>query len=46
MAELPAWPQRRAQVTFECATSGVRRHTFTGPLLHHVLVDGACTAWT
>ncbi|MEU3612150.1 molybdopterin-dependent oxidoreductase [Streptomyces sp. NPDC006872] len=39
VAELLAWPQRRAQVSFECATSGVQRHTFTGPLLHEVLVD-------
>lgn len=37
--DLLAWPQRRAQVAFECATSGVRNHTFTGPLLHDVLRD-------
>ncbi|EGX61503.1 hypothetical protein SZN_02167 [Streptomyces zinciresistens K42] len=32
------WPQHRAEVAFECATSGVQRHTFTGPLLHDVLM--------
>ncbi|KFG10310.1 molybdopterin-dependent oxidoreductase [Streptomyces scabiei] len=37
--DLLAWPQHRAQVAFECATSGVRHHTFTGPLLHDVLRD-------
>lgn len=31
LAALPAWPQRRARVGFERATSGIRRHTFTGP---------------
>ncbi|QJT04707.1 molybdopterin-dependent oxidoreductase [Streptomyces asoensis] len=37
--DLLGWPQHQAEVTFECATSGVRRHRFTGPLLHEVLVD-------
>lgn len=32
-------PQHRAEVAFECATSGIRRHRFTGPLLHDVLMD-------
>ncbi|MFI9644938.1 molybdopterin-dependent oxidoreductase [Streptomyces sp. NPDC052040] len=35
--DLSAWPQHRVRVAFECATSGVRRHRFTGPLLHDVL---------
>ncbi|MFF4956263.1 molybdopterin-dependent oxidoreductase [Streptomyces sp. NPDC001222] len=35
--DLGAWPQHRVGVTFECATSGVRRHRFTGPLLYDVL---------
>ncbi|WP_433356023.1 hypothetical protein ACQP25_18665 [Microtetraspora malaysiensis] len=43
---MPAWlsveklrsmPQREAIVTFECRTSGPRRHYFTGPLLIDVL---------
>ncbi|MCD9874710.1 molybdopterin-dependent oxidoreductase [Streptomyces guryensis] len=37
--DLLAWPQHRAEVAFECATSGVQHHTFTGPLLHDVLMD-------
>ncbi|MGW6909107.1 molybdopterin-dependent oxidoreductase [Streptomyces sp. NPDC054940] len=37
VADLHAWPQHRAQVSFECATSGTQHHTFTGPLLHDVL---------
>ncbi|MEU6549908.1 molybdopterin-dependent oxidoreductase [Streptomyces sp. NPDC046915] len=37
VAALLAWPQHRTRVSFECATSGVQRHTFTGPLLHDVL---------
>ncbi|WP_431775885.1 molybdopterin-dependent oxidoreductase [Streptomyces cucumeris] len=39
VSDLLAWPQHRAQVSFECATSGVQHHRFTGPLLHDVLVD-------
>ncbi|WP_037850885.1 molybdopterin-dependent oxidoreductase [Streptomyces sp. NRRL S-340] len=39
VSDLLAWPQHAAQVTFECATSGVRHHRFTGPLLHDVLTD-------
>lgn len=31
------WPQRTAAVTFDCATSGPRAHTFTGPLLREVV---------
>ncbi|QWB21153.1 MULTISPECIES: molybdopterin-dependent oxidoreductase [Streptomyces] len=37
--DLLAWPQHGAQVSFECATSGIQRHRFTGPLLHDVLMD-------
>ncbi|WP_053755926.1 MULTISPECIES: molybdopterin-dependent oxidoreductase [Streptomyces] len=35
--DLLAWPQHRADVSFECATDGVQHHRFTGPLLHDVL---------
>ncbi|NNN30220.1 molybdopterin-dependent oxidoreductase [Streptomyces sp. S3(2020)] len=35
--DLLTWPQHEADVSFECATSGVQRHRFTGPLLHDVL---------
>lgn len=35
--DLLAWPQHAADVSFECAISGVRCHRFTGPLLHDVL---------
>lgn len=35
--DLLGWPQRSARVAFECATSGARHHTYTGPLLHDVL---------
>ncbi|MER6356286.1 molybdopterin-dependent oxidoreductase [Streptomyces sp. NPDC001634] len=35
--DLLAWPQHRVRVSFECATSGVRHHRFTGPLLYDVL---------
>ncbi|MFD9006839.1 molybdopterin-dependent oxidoreductase [Streptomyces sp. NPDC059582] len=31
--------QHRVRVTFECATSGVQRHWFTGPRLYDVLSD-------
>ncbi|MFD4574380.1 molybdopterin-dependent oxidoreductase [Streptomyces sp. NPDC058417] len=41
VADLLAWPQHRAEVTFECATDGARRHRFTGPLLHDVLSAAA-----
>ncbi|WP_329467306.1 molybdopterin-dependent oxidoreductase [Streptomyces sp. NBC_01431] len=37
--DLLIWPQYEAQVAFECATSGIQRHRFTGPLLHDVLQD-------
>ncbi|MGW4975519.1 molybdopterin-dependent oxidoreductase [Streptomyces mirabilis] len=37
--DLLAWPQHRARVSFECATSGVQHHRFEGPLLHDVLHD-------
>ncbi|MFF4020135.1 molybdopterin-dependent oxidoreductase [Streptomyces sp. NPDC001843] len=36
--DLLAWPQHRARVAFECSTSGVQHHRFTGPLLHDVLM--------
>ncbi|MBZ3905979.1 molybdopterin-dependent oxidoreductase [Streptomyces griseiscabiei] len=35
--DLLTWPQHETDVAFECATSGVRHHRFTGPLLHDVL---------
>ncbi|MGW5272610.1 molybdopterin-dependent oxidoreductase [Streptomyces sp. NPDC004044] len=37
VSDLLAWPQHRVRVSFECATSGIRHHGFTGPLLHDVL---------
>lgn len=37
MSDLLAWPQHEAEVSFECATSGIRHHRFTRPLLHDVL---------
>ncbi|MFS8198038.1 molybdopterin-dependent oxidoreductase [Streptomyces sp. CWNU-52B] len=37
VSDLLSWPQHEAEVSFECATSGVQRHRFTGPLLHDVL---------
>ncbi|MGW0783615.1 molybdopterin-dependent oxidoreductase [Streptomyces sp. NPDC002913] len=37
--DLLAWPQHPVRVSFECATSGIRHHRFTGPLLHDVLND-------
>ncbi|MFD0004440.1 molybdopterin-dependent oxidoreductase [Streptomyces sp. NPDC127178] len=36
-SDLLVWPQHEAEVSFECATSGIRHHRFTGPLLHDVL---------
>jgi DMSO/TMAO reductase YedYZ molybdopterin-dependent catalytic subunit len=39
VAALLGWPQRRARVSFECATRGTRHHRFEGPLLHDVLSD-------
>ncbi|MFI0820213.1 molybdopterin-dependent oxidoreductase [Streptomyces sp. NPDC021098] len=39
VSELLAWPQHEVRVSFECATSGIRRHLFTGPLLHDVLLS-------
>ncbi|MFI1441887.1 hypothetical protein [Streptomyces fructofermentans] len=39
LPDLRARPQHRADVGFECATSGPRRHRFTGPLPHDVLAD-------
>ncbi|MFF3544105.1 molybdopterin-dependent oxidoreductase [Streptomyces platensis] len=38
------WPQRRAEVVFDCATNGPQRHTFDGPLLREV-VDAAGPAF-
>ncbi|MDH6627258.1 DMSO/TMAO reductase YedYZ molybdopterin-dependent catalytic subunit [Streptomyces sp. LBL] len=37
--DLLVWPQHAAEVSFECATSGIQHHRFTGPLLHDVLAD-------
>ncbi|CDR14739.1 molybdopterin-dependent oxidoreductase [Streptomyces iranensis] len=38
VSELLTWPQHRARVSFDCATSGIQHHRFTGPFLHDVLV--------
>ncbi|MGQ5635129.1 MULTISPECIES: molybdopterin-dependent oxidoreductase [unclassified Streptomyces] len=37
--ELLRWPQHRVDVSFECATSGLQHHRFTGPRLYDVLAD-------
>lgn len=37
--DLLRWPQHRADVSFECATSGVQHHRFAGPRLYDVLAD-------
>lgn len=37
VATLRSMPQREMTVSFECRTSGARRHYFTGPLLIDVL---------
>ncbi|MFC4009953.1 hypothetical protein ACFOY2_22180 [Nonomuraea purpurea] len=37
VAMLRSMPQREVTVTFECRSSGLRRHYFTGPLLIDVL---------
>lgn len=37
--DLLRWPQHRADVSFECATSGTQHHRFTGPRLYDVLAD-------
>ncbi|MYW44910.1 molybdopterin-dependent oxidoreductase [Streptomyces sp. SID161] len=37
--DLLRWPQHRADVSFECATSGTQRHRFAGPRLYDVLAD-------
>ncbi|QLJ01600.1 molybdopterin-dependent oxidoreductase [Streptomyces sp. NEAU-sy36] len=37
--DLLSWPQHRVAVGFECATSGMRHHRFTGPRLYDVLAD-------
>ncbi|WNI18523.1 hypothetical protein [Actinacidiphila sp. ITFR-21] len=34
---LRGWPERAAEVGFECSGSGTRRHRFQGPLLYDVL---------
>ncbi|MER6012593.1 molybdopterin-dependent oxidoreductase [Streptomyces bluensis] len=39
VSDLLAWPQHQERVSFECATSGIQHHRFTGPLLHDVLSD-------
>ncbi|GFE18814.1 hypothetical protein Sgleb_68610 [Streptomyces glebosus] len=38
------WPQRRAEVVFDCATNGPQHHTFEGPLLREV-IDAAGPAF-
>ncbi|MBV2356356.1 molybdopterin-dependent oxidoreductase [Streptomyces sp. J2-1] len=35
--DLLRWPQHRADVSFDCQTSGTQRHVFTGPRLYDVL---------
>jgi DMSO/TMAO reductase YedYZ molybdopterin-dependent catalytic subunit len=37
VADLRAWPQHGAAVSFECATSGTQHHRFRGPRLYDVL---------
>ncbi|MGY0020547.1 molybdopterin-dependent oxidoreductase [Streptomyces sp. cg35] len=37
VTDLRAWSQHGAEVDFECATSGVQHHRFTGPRLYDVL---------
>ncbi|ROO86332.1 molybdopterin-dependent oxidoreductase-like protein [Actinocorallia herbida] len=37
MADLRDLPQRTAEVVFSCGSKGIRRHTFTGPLLRDVV---------
>lgn len=37
VADLRVWPQHRADVSFDCATSGIQHHRFTGPRLYDVL---------
>lgn len=37
--DLLGWPQHRADVSFECATSGMQHHRFAGPRLYDVLAD-------
>ncbi|MFL4902849.1 molybdopterin-dependent oxidoreductase [Streptomyces sp. MMS24-I2-30] len=37
--DLLGWPQHRVRFSFECATSGMQHHRFTGPLLYDVLSD-------
>lgn len=39
VSELLTWPQHRTRVSFECATSGIQQHDFTGPLLYDVLTS-------
>ncbi|MEU8706109.1 molybdopterin-dependent oxidoreductase [Streptomyces sp. NPDC048565] len=33
------WKQHRAEVVFDCATSGPQEHRFEGPLLREVVLD-------
>ncbi|MCG7209292.1 hypothetical protein [Streptomyces arenae] len=35
--DLLRWPQHQVRVSFECASSGVQHHGFTGPRLYDVL---------
>lgn len=37
--DLHRWPQFQVDVSFDCATSGMQRHRFSGPRLYHVLTD-------
>jgi DMSO/TMAO reductase YedYZ molybdopterin-dependent catalytic subunit len=39
VADLRGWPEHRADVSFDCASSGIQHHRFRGPLLYDVLRD-------
>jgi hypothetical protein len=41
VADLLRRPLHQAEVTFACATSGIQRHRFSGPLLHDVVLAAA-----
>jgi DMSO/TMAO reductase YedYZ molybdopterin-dependent catalytic subunit len=37
VADLRDWPEHEADVSFDCASSGIQHHHFRGPLLYDVL---------
>ncbi|WP_230423718.1 hypothetical protein [Streptomyces radicis] len=41
LVDSAAWPVHHAEVTFLCSTSGARRHRFSGPALHDVVLSAA-----